>query len=292
MFSEEWPLMMFTLLSQLAVGTYIILLFIRFSLMKNDVDLSVRLTNPGLKVVGPIMALALVLSVFHLGTPLGAYRAVLNLTSSWLSREIIMAGGFFVFWFLSYSTFKQGKPGVALGIVTALFGFAAVFSNASVHAMSVRPAWMDVNTYLAFYGTTFAMGCVGATSLVAFELKGSAVPAPAGKILKTVAIIAGIAVAVPLVYTPFFVSTLNAGSSAAHDSAAMISGSYLMPLVIRAVLSLAGAVLLYSVMKKPQSILPVNQAFGALMLIAAGEFIGRYVFYATAVSIFTGRTLI
>ena len=98
--------------------------------------------------------------------------------------------------------------------------------------------------------------------------------------------------AVPLVYTPVFVSTLNAGSSAAHDSAAMISGSYLMPLVIGALLSLAGVALLYSVLKNPRSVLPVNQALGALMLIAAGEFIGRYIFYATAVSIFTGRTLI
>jgi len=292
MFSEEWPLMMFTLLSQLAVGTYIVLLFIRFSLMKNDTPLSARLTNPGIKAVGPIMALALVLSLFHLGTPMGAYRAVFNLASSWLSREIITAGGFFVCWFLSYSNFKQGRSGAALGIVTALLGLAAIFSNASVHAMSVRPAWMDVNTYLAFFGTTFALGCVGATSLVAFELKGNAVPAPIGKLLKIVAVIAVIAVAVPLVYTPVFVSTLNAGPAAAHDSAAMISGTYLMPLVIGALLSLAGVALLYSVLKNPQSILPVNQALGALMLIAAGEFIGRYIFYATAVSIFTGRTLI
>lgn len=292
MFSEEWPLMMFTLLSQLAIGTYTVLLFIRLSLMKNDAALSVRLTNPGFKVIGPVMALALVFSVFHLGTPLGAYRAILNWESSWLSREIIMTSGFFVFCFFSYLTFKQGKSGSGIGIVTILLGVAAVFSNASVHAVSARPAWMDVNTYLAFYSTTLATGCVGAISLVAFALKGSTIPASVGKVMKTVAVMAGMAVFVPLAYTPFFISTLNVGVAAAHESAAMILGNYLMPLAIRALLSISGVIILYSGVKKLQTISPVSQTFGALVLIVAGEFIGRYVFYATAASIFSGRTLI
>ena len=292
MFSEEWPLMMFTLLSQLAVGTYIGLLFVRVSLTKNFAKLSVKLTNPGLKAVGPIMALGLILSVFHLGTPLGAYRAIMNMASSWLSREIIFAGGFFVFWFFSFLVFKQGKPGAGIGIFTAFLGLAAVYSNASVHALSVRPAWMDMNTFLTFFGSTLAMGCVGAACFVAFELKGNTVPGQVKKIMGPLALIAGVAVIAPLAYTPVLVSTLNAGSSAAHASAALISGSYVAPLAIRALLSLAGAILLYLGLRNRNSLLPVNQALGALILVLAGEFIGRYVFYATAVSIFTGKTLI
>jgi anaerobic dimethyl sulfoxide reductase subunit C (anchor subunit) len=110
--------------------------------------------------------------------------------------------------------------------------------------------------------------------------------------MKTVAVMAGMAVFVPLAYTPFFISTLNVGVAAARESAAMISGNYLMPLAIRALLSISGVIILYSGVKKLQTISPVSQTFGALVLIVAGEFIGRYVFYATAASIFSGRTLI
>lgn len=292
MFAEEWPLMMFTLLSQLAIGTYAILLLVRLSFAKGDARIASKLTNPGLKAIGPIMALALIFSLFHLGTPMGAYRSILNLGSSWLSREIISAGGFFALWFLSYFALKKEKSVNGIGILTVLIGMAAIFSMASIYATSIRPAWTNVNTYLAFYGATFALGCVGAVGLMAFASKGSPLPTQAKGILKTVTLIAGIAILVPLAYLPVLVSTLNAGTPAAQASAELISGSYILPIVIRAVISLAGAFLLFSSVKKQNSILSLNQALLALVLIFVGEFIGRYVFYATAVSMFMGQSLI
>lgn len=292
MFSEEWPLMMFTLLCQLAVGSYIILLFIRNSLEKNDRDRAAQLTDPGLKMVGPVMAAALLLSVFHLGTPLGAYRSILNLETSWLSREIITAGGFFAFWCLSFLSIRQGKMPAWLGIVTSVFGLAAVFSMASIYTTSVRPVWTDTNTYLAFYGATFATGCLFAACSVAVAAKGETIPERAGSILKTVAFVAAVAVLVPALYTPILVSSLKAGPTAANASAALISDTFAMPLVIRAVLSLAGVWLLYAAVKNQIASLNVSRAAIALLLVLAGEFVGRYVFYATAVSIFTGNSLI
>lgn len=289
MFSEEWPLMMFTLLCQLAVGSYIILLFIRNSLEKSDRARAAQLTDPGLKMVGPVMAAALLLSVFHLGTPLGAYRSILNLETSWLSREILTAGGFFAFWCLSFLSIRQGKMPAWLGSV---FGLAAIFSMASIYATSVRPVWTDTNTYLAFYGATFATGCVFAACSVAVAAKGQAIPEQAGSILKTVACVAAVAVLVPLAYTPILVSSLKAGPAAANASAALISDTFAMPLAIRAVLSLAGVWLLYAAVKNQIASLTVSRAAIALLLVLAGEFIGRYVFYATAVSIFTGNSLI
>jgi anaerobic dimethyl sulfoxide reductase subunit C len=291
MFAEEWPLMMFTLLSQLAIGTYVILLLIRMSIVKSDAHAAYQLTNPGLKATGPIMALALIFSLFHLGTPLGAYRSILNLGSAWLSREILTAGGFFALWILSYLTFKKGKSGSGLGVVTALVGLGAIFSMASIYATSIRPAWTGANTYLAFYGSTFALGSVGAISLVAFSAKGKSIPLQAKGILKTVAIVAGIAIILPLAYLPIYLSSLSAGIPAAQASAELISGNYMFTLILRAVISLAGAVLLFTSLKK-NSILPVNQAILALVLIFAGEFIGRYVFYASGISMFMGQNLI
>lgn len=292
MFAEEWPLMMFTLFSQLAIGTYIILFLIRMVLVKNDASNASQLTNAGLKATGPIMAIALVFSVFHLGDPLGAYRSILNLGSSWLSREIVTSGGFFVLWFLSYLTFKKGKSGNGLGILTTLIGLAAIFSMASIYATSTRPAWMNMYTYLAFYGATVALGSVGALTTIAFASKGSTIPPQAKGILRAVAFIAGAAIILPLAYLPVLVTTLNAGVPAAQASAELISGSYLPPIVAQALVSLVGIYLMLSASKKQEASLSAKQVLLAFALIFIGEFIGRYVFYAMGISIFMGQTLI
>ncbi|EHQ90614.1 dimethyl sulfoxide reductase anchor subunit family protein [Desulfosporosinus youngiae] len=290
MFAEEWPLMMFTLLSQLAIGTYIMLFLIRLMLAKDNASSASQLTKSGLMLTGPVMAAALVFSLFHLGTPLGAVRSILNLGSSWLSREIITAGGFLVFWLISYQAFRKGKSGKGLGIVTSLIGLAAIFCMASIYSSSIRPAWTSLNTYIAFYGATFALGSAGALTLVSLAAQGKP-SEQARKILKTVVLVLGAAIVVPLLYLPVFISGLSSGVPAAQASAQLLSGTYLAPIVIRALLSLAGVVLLFLGLKKQAPLSP-NQVLTALVLVLAGEFIGRYVFYGAAVSIFTGHSLI
>ena len=290
MFAEEWPLMMFTLFSQLAIGTYIMLFFIRWLLAKEDASSASQLTKSGLMLTGPVMALALIFSLFHLGTPLGAVRSILNLGSSWLSREILTAGGFLVFWFVSYLAFRKGKAGKGLGLLTSLIGLAAIFSMASIYSSSIRPAWTGLNTYIAFYGATFALGSAGAFTLVGLAARGKS-GEQVRKILKAVLLVLGAGIVLPLLYLPVFIGGLSSGIPAAQASAQLLSGTYLAPLVIRALLSLAGLVLLFLSLKK-QASFSLNQVLPALLLVLAGEFIGRYVFYGAAVSIFTGHTLI
>ena len=75
MFAEEWSLILFTLLTQLAVGVFILLTAVRVSLVKeNENQLAAKLTDKGFLAAGILMALAMVISLFHLGTPGGAYR--------------------------------------------------------------------------------------------------------------------------------------------------------------------------------------------------------------------------
>lgn len=98
MFAEEWPLLMFTLFMQLAVGSYIFLVIIRSLTIKTDKEKSLKMTKTGMTLVGPTIIIALILSVFHLGSPFEAYRSIGNLGSSWLSREILLSGMFFALW--------------------------------------------------------------------------------------------------------------------------------------------------------------------------------------------------
>ncbi len=290
MFAEEWPLMMFTLISQLAIGSFILLVFVRTILNKKDAQAAKRLTNFGFLAVGPLMALALIFSLFHLGTPMGAYRSILNLGSSWLSREILTAGGFFVLWFVSFRGYQKENAGNTLGWITSLVGLVAIFSMASIYGNSVRPAWDNINTYVGFYGTTFALGSLGAASFIAYGAKGNVLSEDTIALLKRVSLVAAVAVILPLIYLPVFVSSLGSGGSAAQASGQLLAGSYAFTLVARGVLSLIGAGLLYFGLGKATTtkLIPTNLIYLAFIMVVAGEFIGRYVFYASAVSIMIG----
>jgi anaerobic dimethyl sulfoxide reductase subunit C len=292
MFAEEWPLMMFTLFSQLAIGSFIILLLVRTLLNKKESASADKLTMFGLQNVGWIMALALVLSLFHLGTPTGAYRSIYHLASSWLSREILTAGGFFVLWFATRYSLKKGHSANALGWVTAIFGLAAIYSMASIYATSIRPAWANVNTYVAFYGATFAMGTAGALSFMAFVAKGSQISAETLGLLKKISLVAGVCVLIQLLDLPVLISSLNnGGTAAAQASGKLLSGSYLVPLIIRGIISIIGAVLLFfgfSQTGNAGKTLPLQKIYLAFLLLFVGEFVARYVFYGSAISIMIG----
>lgn len=282
-FAEEWPLMTFTILSQLAIGMFIILMLVKASIGNQDSQAS-KAINRGFTAVGPITLLALLFSVFHLGDPFGAPRSIFNLGSSWLSREIMTAGGFLALWFVFWWLSRKGKESNALGWVVALVGLAAVFSMASIYSSSVRPAWDNTNTYIAFFGTTLAMGVLGAASAIVFGLKGTS-SAGLTKSLKNVAYLGAAAVILPLAYLPIFISGLNGGGSAAEASAQILTGSMGM-LAGRGILSVAGAMLLVMALNKGSkgNALSSGTVYLALALVIAGEFIGRYLFYAMGVS--------
>ncbi|WP_106004625.1 DmsC/YnfH family molybdoenzyme membrane anchor subunit [Neomoorella humiferrea] len=75
------------------------------------------------------MAAGMLISLGHLGSPLGAPRAILNLKSSWLSREIFFAAWFFVLWALNYvlETRSQASDGIkaTTGWLASLCGVVA-----------------------------------------------------------------------------------------------------------------------------------------------------------------------
>jgi anaerobic dimethyl sulfoxide reductase subunit C (anchor subunit) len=286
MFSEEWPLMLFTLLTQLAVGSYIFFVAIRSCHKKIDKQVCLKMTSLGMTIVGPVMLVALILSVFHLGTPTGAYRALLNLDSSWLSREILFAGLFFVLWIVGFALEKKGSWNQALGWINSIVGIVAIFSMASIYAASIMPAWSNVNTYLAFFGTTIVFGATS-TALLILINKEKKTPGVIA-VLKVTGVIGVLAIALQLVYLPIYSSALSAGGSAAMESATLVSGSYVITTILRWILSIAGVgVFVYALFRnaKPSY---TNFMYAAIALVLVGEFIGRYLFYATGVPINVG----
>ena len=207
MFAEEWPLLSFTLLTQLAVGSYIFFVIIRSLKKKVDNNLGIKVTKRGMFLVGPVMLVALIFSVFHLGDPFGAYRSILNLDSSWLSREIIFSGAFFALWIVSYYLDRKGAWNQIVGWITSIVGLGAIFCMASIYATSIKPAWTDVNTYLAFYGTTILFGAVA--SMIAILLSKEEKTEGLKSILKGIGLVGLGAIVVQLIYLPVYVAGLS-----------------------------------------------------------------------------------
>ncbi len=96
--TREWALLAFTILGQTAAGLMIVLMIVRtFIAAIVGSEPADRLTKLPLFLVVPVMALAMLASLFHLGSPLHIVRAVPNIDSSWLSREVVLAVTFVVF---------------------------------------------------------------------------------------------------------------------------------------------------------------------------------------------------
>ena len=84
---EEWSLVLFTLLAQTSIGIVISSQLVPIGDNKT--------AKTALLFAVGIMAASLAVSLTHLGDPLGAYRTLANIGSSWLSREILFAGSYF-----------------------------------------------------------------------------------------------------------------------------------------------------------------------------------------------------
>ena len=87
----HWPLVVMLVLTQLSVGAFAWgIVLERF--VSDDFSKAVRPVQAVMALVFGLLALTA--SVFHLGRPQYAFRAVLGLRHSWLSREIVVFGLF------------------------------------------------------------------------------------------------------------------------------------------------------------------------------------------------------
>ncbi len=169
--TRENPLVIFTLISQLVVGAFL-LLFVGPKFNINTISAS---ENPVLwpiilfALIG-IQTLALVLSTMHLGKPHRFYRAFNNLKYSPVSREV---AGIAVFYnFLGAFTMLTGLPvlfswlpevftsslATFCGWGAAISGLAALYFMYSIYRIPARPYWNHWSVLTAFYGSMMSLG--------------------------------------------------------------------------------------------------------------------------------------
>lgn len=167
---HEWPLTAFTILAQMAVGTFVALgvVTVSSSLKRRRAD---AVAIPALYALGPLMVAALIASMLHLGTPTHAPNAIRHIATSWLAREIVFGAGFaalgFAFAALTWLDWCGEKVRTALAAFTAVWGLVFIWVMANVYyGLETVPAWNRWTTPAQFYGSTLLLGAL--TLAVAF----------------------------------------------------------------------------------------------------------------------------
>ena len=172
----HWPLVVMLTLTQLSVGAFIVgLLFERT--MGGAAEHSLRPVHTVNSLGFGLLAISA--SLFHLGRPRYAFRAVLGLRHSWLSREIVAFGAFAgaasLYAGVLLAVNVRGGAGLNsapayawliewLGWIVAATGAAGVFCSAMIYVFTQRECWSFTRVGVRFTLTAALLG-VAATWL-------------------------------------------------------------------------------------------------------------------------------
>lgn len=235
---------------------------------------------------------ALGASVFHLGRPLLAYRAVLGLRTSWLSREALVFGLFAQLAigygllvaapmlpdFPGKSLLLSAAPHVRLGAV--LSGLLGVFCSVMVYVVTRREQWSFAQTGVKFFSTTLLLG---SASVLTVSTWGAT-----AEVASTPSLLVSVIVATTLLKLVF------EGNSLTHASDRRTTALKRMAVVMRgelrgvtmtrfALLVLGGLVL---PMALGRHLIPATGTTVITLLILsmllAGELAERYLFFRAA----------
>jgi anaerobic dimethyl sulfoxide reductase subunit C len=296
---NELPLVIFTIIAQMSVGSFVVLGLIHFFGARSGRDVIDKVSDPALYAIGPILVLGLLASMMHLGTPIRAINALRHLDSSWLSREILFGllfaavGGAFAFsqWFKWLTPrLRQALAGLA-----ALVGLALIWSMTMVYLLPTVPAWDSWATPVRFLATTFLLGslAVGAALVVTADVRrrGSVADAVSERVimssLRGIAIGAIAMLGVEFVVLPLYLGKLaTAGSAATTASSGALVNTYGGYAVAQLVLVFLGVALLGVFLSRLAKRLSTARLLAiapvaAFALVSAGEIIGRMLFYAS-----------
>ncbi len=151
----ELPLVFFTVLGQAAVGMTLIAAMRRHATDSGGPVFAGR--NEWLTAL-IILGVGMAASLFHLGHPTGSPRTLVHLSTSWLSREVLMLGLFGVLLVIGFLTVPQTSGSSVLITLTALVGLAGLIASGLTYAPPSFPALNNGVPVLLFLLTALIMG--------------------------------------------------------------------------------------------------------------------------------------
>ena len=160
---NEWPLILFTLLSQLTAGAFIVLVILNTLLTwKLGISEPNFIRDTALFGVTLVFILSLLISFFHLGKPQISHLALINIGSSWLSREAFFGAtlaGLLVFLSIM-QIFDIGSSSTRnlFAWTAVVIGIIFVSSMSRVYMLRTVPTWNSLKTPLSFFITALMFG--------------------------------------------------------------------------------------------------------------------------------------
>ena len=258
----HWPLIMLTLLTQIALGT---------------VTASVMLDATGADAVRPAVATliaggaALVGSMLHLGRPVHAWKALANLRRSWLSREVALFLAFAAASGVYATVALTGGPMLVPGGVAVTLGAAGVYASGRLYLVPARPVWNSPRTLVAFFATAVAVGPLLALVVSSRHDAWLVALSAVGTVVQL------------LVYTALIERIATRREREYRNTARLLFGRFRLLFLVRIATAVGGAALLAAGTAIPGALAT------ALALTAIGELIGRYLFYVTVTPMSAAR---
>ena len=296
MATRDWALVVFTLLTQAAVGAFLTLQVLQFLAARggagdgdpgkpNRAAAGSGVTLEAHAVVLAVLSVGLLAALLHLSTPLQAARAVVNFSSSWLSREIVFGSLFAAL--LAVLVAVERRPRAVAGTRgwlswgAAAAGVAFLYCQTAIYLLPAQPAWNSLATPVAFGGSALSLGILGvAVGFVAADRRT----------LRGLALAAIVVLALELVMLPLHLLSLAGdGSPAAAASAARLTGDYGGVLLLRLGLLCVAAATLGGVFlssRRPSGHrLAATLTGAAFCIVLVSELCGRFLFYAMQVRV-------
>lgn len=302
---HEWPLMLFTLLTQASIGgllaTILFLVPKYKALSETQRDDVLRL--PLLTMFG-VVGLGMLASIFHLGNPWHMFYTITHVSTSWMSREVVSVGVYMglltvcvVFVMLervpvakrlkSLPHLIQFKKQFFLPVLllTAFAGLTTVFAMSETYNNNIFVLWSRPLIYATYWGSTLITGGILACLTLLMALHNQTGNENEAFRIARIAFLAGcmgfilfalsaIALAA-LIGQP--VTNAITPRQVAFDEVFYLS-------VLRGALLATGLFIIYRMTRKPPLSSILLSPLVAAIFIFFGEFIGRYVFFTIGLS--------
>lgn len=268
---HEWPLVLFTVLGQCVAGALIVCGLGWFA-MKDDAAARQRLVR-SMFFLWLVMGLGFLASVMHLGSPMRAFNSLNRIGASGLSNEIAAGSVFFAVGGIWWLVAVLGKMPPALGklwlLVSMALGIVFVWAMTRVYLIDTVPTWYTGYTTLAFFMTMLLSGPLFAALL----LRASRVTFN-GTLFASISVLALLISVAIVVLQGMSLATIH---SSVQQASALVP-DYASLQVWRVVLVTAGLGCWICPLVRRKTPHVAGLLLG-LLLVLAGEIIGRGLFY-------------
>lgn len=279
---HEWPLVIFTLLMQASIGCLAVALLckLRLGASLNDAQ-SANMMRAPLLFAFVFGAAGLLASLLHLGNPLHMFYTLMHVSSSWMSREVLLTGSYMGLLFLTVALLLVKKK-LSMGLValSVLVGLLDVYAMSAIYANTLFTLWGGWFTFAGFYGTTLLLGGIIACLLIMPGLKSAAASDSADRVLRICLAVCVMGILLFFVSASSLLTQIGEPVSMGISNKVLPEGLFNLTLLRAGLVALGLFVVGRLLCKQSETVSARLILASSACCIIAGELVGRYVFFS------------